>query len=96
MHIFVLVNLFIIYLTTNAAATLPLEFYSSIQGVESILLQVGSALGVLIITFEAIKWIAAQNPAERESAKKGVLYVMIGLIILRSSESLITFLLVSI
>ncbi|MFH1125777.1 MAG: pilin [Candidatus Altiarchaeota archaeon] len=84
-------------LCTNAATPTtspgPAAYSSTMQDVELMLLQIGSALGVLMITISCIRWIAAQNPEERESAKKGVIYVMIGLLLLRGSENIISFLL---
>jgi len=78
---------------TTTTMTLPPTFASAIQDLESILLQIGSALAGLMIVLECIKWITAQNPAERESAKKGIIYILIGLFILKNSEKLIQFLL---
>ncbi|MBM3308941.1 MAG: hypothetical protein FJY77_01685 [Candidatus Altiarchaeales archaeon] len=79
--------------TGTAAAGNPSTFDQAIVDIENILLEVGSALGVLMIAIESLKWIAAQSPAERESAKKGVIYIMIGLLLLKVSEKLVKFLL---
>jgi len=87
-------------LAPTAAATtvppLPATFMTSIQDVQNMLLQVGGALGILMIAFESIKWITAEGPAERESAKKGVIYILIGLLLLKSAERIIYFLLLTI
>lgn len=82
--------------TATTTPAPPATFMSTIRDVESILLKVGGALGTLVIAWESVIWITAQNPAERESAKKAIIYVMIGLLLLKSSENIIKFLLVTI
>lgn len=79
---------------SQTAAKAPPEFWKTIGDVQSILNAVGSALGAVMIAWEGIKWMAAENPAEREDAKKGIIYVMIGLVLLKSSERIVRFLLV--
>lgn len=76
-----------------SAPALPSTFVNTMQEVESILLQIGSALGALMIAIEGVKWVSAQSPQDRESAKKGVIYVMIGLMLLKGSENIVLFLL---
>lgn len=75
------------------AAKLPPIFGQTMADVQTILLAVGSALAAAMIAWEGVKWITADNPAEREDAKKGVIYVMIGLVLLKSSNRIIEFLL---
>lgn len=93
----VIAAIFVVNQTTAATTTtFPATFTSTMQEIENILLRVGTVLGALMITIEGIKWITAQSPPERESAKKGVIYIMIGLILLKSSEKIIQFLLMTI
>lgn len=53
------------------------------------LLNIASALGVLVITYAGIRWVASESPQEREDAKKTILYVIVGLIIVRLAHPLV-------
>ena len=75
------------------ATTLPNAFQSTMTDLEDLLLRIGTVVGTLMIVVEAVGWISAQNPQERENAKRGIIYVLIGLILLKSSENLVNFLL---
>lgn len=79
-----------------ACAELPATLFTTIQEVQQILLIAGSALGALMILFEGIMWLTAQSPVEREDAKKGILYVLIGLFLLKGAENIVKFLIVTI
>lgn len=72
---------------------LPISFTSAIHDLEDILTDVGSALAVLMIAIEGVRWTAAQSPQDRESAKKGIIYIVAGLGLLVSSENLVSYLL---
>jgi hypothetical protein len=84
---------FLISCAQAAPATLPATLFQTIQQVQQILLIVGSAFGALMIVFEGVKWVAAQSPVDREDAKKGILYVLIGLFLLKGAENIVKFLL---
>lgn len=43
------------------------------------------ALGWLMMVIMGVKWIIADSPNERADAKKGMIYIVIGLLIVRSS-----------
>ena len=47
------------------------------------------ALGWLMMVLMGIKWIIADSPNERAEAKKGMIYVIIGLLVVRSACNLI-------
>ncbi len=71
-------------------------FTSTMTDLEDLLLRLGTVVGALMIAVEAVAWIVAQNPQERENAKKGVIYGLVGLILLKSAHNLVNFLLVTI
>jgi NADH:ubiquinone oxidoreductase subunit 5 (subunit L)/multisubunit Na+/H+ antiporter MnhA subunit len=50
---------------------------------------VAYSLGWLMMVFMGVKWIVADSPNERADAKKGMIYVVIGLLIVRSAQSLL-------
>ncbi|MFH1125776.1 MAG: pilin [Candidatus Altiarchaeota archaeon] len=48
-----------------------------------------SALGVLVISYAGIRWVAADSPQERDDSKKMIMYVMVGLIIVNLADYLV-------
>ena len=50
---------------------------------------VAYALGWIMMIIMGIKWIIADSPNERADAKKGMMYVVVGLLVVRSMGSLI-------
>ncbi|MBD3388237.1 MAG: hypothetical protein GF416_04085 [Candidatus Altiarchaeales archaeon] len=50
---------------------------------------VAYALGWIMLVILGIKWIIADSPNERADAKKGMIYVLIGLILVRAACSLL-------
>jgi hypothetical protein len=51
--------------------------------------KVAVALGWMMMVLMGIKWMLADSPNERGEAKKGMLYVVIGLLVIASSCSLL-------
>jgi len=47
------------------------------------------ALGWIMMVIMGIKWIVADSPNERADAKKGMMYILIGLLVVRSAGSLL-------
>jgi len=70
-----------------AASTIPQM--SQVVELNQGLKTVAAALGVLIITHAGLRWIAAGSPQERDDAKKTIVYVIVGLIIVNMSEYLV-------
>ncbi len=50
---------------------------------------VALALGYLMMVLMGIKWIIADSPNDRADAKKGMMYVVIGLLLVASACSLL-------
>jgi len=47
------------------------------------LITIGEAGALLMIAIEGGKYIISTNPQERESARRGVIYIVIGLVLIR-------------
>ncbi len=45
--------------------------------------QIGYPLAFFMMAYMGIKWIMAEGPEPRENARRGVIYVVIGIILLR-------------
>ena len=62
---------------------------SQLQDVNSGLKTVASALGVLIIVYAGIKWVMADSPQERDDAKKTIIYVIVGLLVVANAKDIV-------
>ena len=50
---------------------------------------VAYSLGWIMMVIMGIKWIIADSPNERADAKKGMIYIVIGLLVVKSAVQLI-------
>lgn len=66
------------------------------EQITEILIKVGSALGVLMIAIGGVKWIISESPKGRDDARKSIMYVVIGLMLLISADKLVEYLLGSV
>jgi hypothetical protein len=53
------------------------------------LVPLANALGWLMMVLMGVKWILADSPNERADAKKGMIYIIIGLLLVASATSLV-------
>ena len=51
--------------------------------------QLADALGLLVISLMGGRWIIADSASERSEAKKGIIYVVVGLLVVHSMTVLI-------
>ncbi|VVB54766.1 Uncharacterised protein [uncultured archaeon] len=57
------------------------------------IMSVASAAAVVMIGMQALKWTTETDPAGRESARKGIIYVVLGLALMMSAGGIVGFLL---
>lgn len=50
---------------------------------------VAAALGMLVIAYSGLRWVTAEGPQERDDAKKTIIYVIIGLIVVSLANELV-------
>ncbi len=65
--------------------------YASIPAIDYMqdqLQAIGWPIGWFMVALMGIKWIISEGPEAREDARRGVIYVVIGLILLMTAESL--------
>lgn len=55
--------------------------------------KIGYAIAVFMFAYLGIKWMLAEGPADRENARRGIIYIIIGLMLLRAGVPLVYFLL---
>ena len=71
----------------TGAASIPAQM-SEMTDLNNGLKNVAAALGVLVITHAGLRWIMSEGAQERDDAKKTIIYVIVGLIIVSTSEDL--------
>jgi hypothetical protein len=69
---------------------LVLGFFASPASAQIVELRlVAYALGWIMMVFMGIKWIVSDSANDRADAKKGMIYIVIGLLVVRSAKALI-------
>ncbi len=58
------------------------SFEESVGGVNNILYGIAAGIAVLVITLHVVRWKTAENPTDREEAKKGIFNVILGIIVI--------------
>lgn len=71
-----------ILLLSATASAAPLDWVKGLK-------RVAFALGWIMMVFMGVKWIVADSANERAEAKKGMIYIVIGLLIVASVSSLL-------
>lgn len=51
--------------------------------------EMAAALGILLIFIMGLRWMVAESAQEREEAKKGIIYVCVGLLIVYSYSQIV-------
>jgi hypothetical protein len=67
-------------------------FEETVGGVNNLLYGVAAGIALLLITLHAVRWKTAENPNDREEAKKGMINVIIGLIVIIIAATLVALL----
>lgn len=62
---------------------------TSIAATNDELRSVAAALGTLMIAIQGMKWAIAESPQERVEARKGIMYVIIGLLLVSQADQLV-------
>ncbi|VVB54767.1 TrbC/VIRB2 family protein [uncultured archaeon] len=53
------------------------------------LVEIASALGTLMIAIQGLRWAVADGASERNEAKKGIMYVVIGLALVVNAPTIV-------
>lgn len=53
------------------------------------LAQIANPIGLLMMIYMGIKWSMAEGAEDRENARRGIIYVVIGLLLVQVSDDLI-------
>lgn len=69
------------------------DLMKPVKNIKEFLEKISYPIGFFMIVYMGIKWIISEGPEDRENARRGVIYVVIGLILLKSAVELVTYLL---
>jgi C1A family cysteine protease len=61
----------------------------TIGGINTLLYGIAAGIAALMITMHAVKWKTAENPSEREEAKRGMINVILALILIMIAATLV-------
>ncbi len=53
------------------------------------LVTVAAAMGVLMIAIQGLKWITSDSPQDRAEAKKGLIYILLGLLVVAIAAQIV-------
>ncbi|MCX6695778.1 MAG: pilin [Candidatus Altiarchaeota archaeon] len=67
--------------------------WGSFDDVRNGMTLIGASLAFILFVYQGMKWMVAEGPEDREDAKKGIIYLVIGMLLLVCSYSLVYFLL---
>lgn len=80
----------LVFLIILACGNAAADVIETIEGVNSLLYGVAAGIATLMITIHAIKWKTGGSPADREEAKRGIINVILGLILIMIAASVVT------
>ena len=65
------------------------KFYSEFCNIITLLQILSPGIGIILLSINGIRWITSDDEESRDSAKKGVIYVIIGLLIIMISLAVV-------
>jgi hypothetical protein len=65
------------------------DILATIGGVNTLLYGVAAGIAALMIAMHAVKWKTAENPSDREAAKKGLINVILALVLIMIAAALV-------
>jgi hypothetical protein len=66
------------------------DIIETVGGLNNLLYGVAAGIAALMISLHAVKWKTADNPLDREEAKKGIINVILALILIMSAAAVIS------
>ncbi len=66
------------------------DIIETIGGMNTVIYGIAAGIAALMITLHAVKWKTAENPGDREDAKRGIINVILGLVLIMIAASLVS------
>lgn len=87
---FFAVAVMMLFLSPFAIAQTPLppemsEIFSLKDGIAT----VAASLGALMLAYAGLRWVMADGPQERDDARKTIIYIIIGLVVVSTTTDLV-------
>ena len=81
--------LWIFFLSQNALAQCTAYITQDLRNVMDYLRQIGYPIAFFMMIYVSIKWITAEGPEDRENGRRGIIYIIIGILLLRTGDDLV-------
>jgi len=65
----------------NAGAACPTAQTQELYDLSEALVMIAAALALALMAYQGLKWITADTPGDRSEAKKGMIYCILGLVV---------------
>lgn len=69
--------------------SLEVTAQTELEELNDALVTVAAAMGVLMISIQGLKWITSDNPQDRAEAKKGLIYILVGLLVVALAAQIV-------
>lgn len=70
------------------AGPLPPEL-SEIDNLKNGIATIASALGALMLAYAGLRWLMSDGPQERDDARKTIIYIIIGLVVVSATADIV-------
>ena len=81
--------MWIFFLSQNALAQCTAHITQDLRNVMDYLRQIGYPIAFFMMIYVSIKWITAEGPEDRENGRRGIIYIIIGILLLRTGDDLV-------
>jgi len=81
------------FLLSGSALAACLANIPTMNRVQNMMQTMGYPLAFIMMLYMGLKWMTAETPSDRENARRGVIYIVIGVILLRVANQVILYLL---
>ena len=85
----VLIVLLVLVVFSSGCSQELVSSFIDLNALRTGVFDLAAALGLLMITFQGIRWIMSTQPEERDECKKAIVYVIFALIVAASVNPLV-------
>ncbi|MFH1054970.1 MAG: hypothetical protein V1744_02620 [Candidatus Altiarchaeota archaeon] len=83
----------LLLLPSIASACYDAAITPAMVGVMDMIRTFGYPLGLFMLIYMGLKWMTSEGPEERDNARRGIIYMIIGLLLLKVGWDLVLYLL---
>ena len=83
----------LLLLAAKEAQAATCTFLPELQDIITQLQTIGGPIALIMMIYMGMKWFMAEGPEDRENARRGIIYIIIGVILLAATLPLVMYLL---